>query len=73
MIRDRRAWEEWEKEQQRREAADFHRNLRLVQALYEEAIALGNWKSRSPLEGFEVKLRVAQALNVSTDSRTTGE
>lgn len=50
----------------RREAPNFLRNLRLVDGLYQEARALGVFPLSDPLDGIEVDLRLAQALNVRT-------
>ena len=63
MIRDREYWEQWERERQRCEAPDFARNLRLVEALAEEAKALGVWERKDPLEGIEVKIHLAKVVN----------
>ncbi|MEM1041401.1 MAG: hypothetical protein AAGI91_02125 [Bacteroidota bacterium] len=49
----------------RRAAADrpdFARNLRIVEALRAEAVALGRWRREDPLDGVEVKVRLAHAL-----------
>ena len=63
MIRDREYWEQWEQEWLRREAPDFTHNLRLVEALAEEAKALGVWEREDPLEGIEVKIHLAKVVN----------
>ena len=63
MIRDVQASRQWEGDECRREPVDVQRNLAIMEALFEEAKALGVWESQDPLEGFEVKLRLARALN----------
>lgn len=44
--------------------ADYLANLRIFEALYEEARALGVLRRSDPLEGIEVKIELARALNV---------
>ncbi len=64
MIRDTEFWEAWKTEQIRREPVDFQRNLRIAEAMYQHARALGAFPLDDPLEGLDVKIRVAKALNV---------
>ena len=68
MIKDPLFWEKWERETQLRQPADFRANLRLVEAMYEEARALGVMAQPPSLEGLESRLRLARALNVRTTS-----
>ena len=65
MIRDRTLWEQWQKKQLREESLDFSRNLRIFEALYEEACALGAFPLQNPLEGLEAKIRMVKVVNVS--------
>jgi len=67
VIKDPLYWEKWERETQLRLPADFRANLRLVEAMYEEARALGVMAEAPPLEGLESRLRLAKALNVRTN------
>lgn len=53
-----------EQEWVRRRAPDVQQNMRIVEALYEEAIAVGAFPPADPLAGIEVDLRVARAFNV---------
>ena len=62
MIRDVRAWEDFERELARREPVNYQRNLELFEALLEEARALGRWPPDDPLEGIELDIRFAAAL-----------
>ena len=72
MIRDPAYWENWEAQTVLRQPADFHRNLRLLEAMYEHACKMGAFAGTDPLDGLEVKLRLAKVLNVPTNSGTTG-
>jgi hypothetical protein len=65
MIRDQKLWQEWEKEYLKKERVDFVQNLELLDAMYEEARALKLFSSRDPLEGLEIKIELARAVNVS--------
>lgn len=42
---------------------DHAQNLRLVEALRQQAVALGVWPPGDPLAGVEVDVRVARILN----------
>jgi len=63
MIRDVKFWRQWEEKGPLREPADFARNLRLYDAMYELARTLGAFPPADPLEGIENKIRVAKILN----------
>jgi hypothetical protein len=62
-------WAEWESGYVASEPADFQRNLKIMEAMYEHARALGVFPLVDPLEGLETDIRVAKALNVPTPSR----
>ena len=55
---------EFEDEQLRRNPADFHSGLRVFEALWEHAVTMKVLPPADPLEGLEVDLRLAEALNV---------
>lgn len=57
-------WEAFEREEQRSRAPDCAEAARMVELLYEEARSLGVFPLRDPLEGIEVDIRLARALNV---------
>jgi len=63
MIKDSDTWEEWEKEYKRKEEVNFFKNLEIFEALYEEARALGKLPPEDPLEGIEIKIKLARILN----------
>ena len=68
MIKDLTLWEKWERETLLREPADFRRNLRLLEGMYEEARALEVMAAPPALEGLESRLRLARLLNVRATS-----
>ena len=47
----------------KKERVDFKKNLRIVEALYKEAVALGVMPPKDPLEGVDVDLRIAKVVN----------
>jgi hypothetical protein len=47
----------------RKEKVDYGRNFRIVDALYNEALALGTFPLRNPLDGIEVDLKIAKVVN----------
>ena len=47
----------------RREKPDIKRNFRILEALYEEAVALGVIPFKDPLDGLDVDLRIAKVVN----------
>ncbi len=68
MVRDKAFWGAWEDRYIASQPPDFHRNLQLLDGMYALARALGVFPLANPLEGLETDIRVAKALNVSTDS-----
>jgi len=68
VIKDPDLWEAWERETQLTRPADFRANLLLLEAMYEEARALGVLAVPPAVEGLESRLRLARALNVRTTS-----
>jgi len=64
MIRRNRLLDEFEREQVLLMPPNYIQNLRIVEALLEEARILGVFPSRDPLDGIDVDLRIARALNV---------
>ncbi len=63
MIIDRRAVEEFEKERIRTEKVDLHKNIAILNALYDEAVALGVFPAKDPLEGLDVVIKIARVVN----------
>ena len=63
MIKRVRELEAFERELIAGERVDVERNFRLVEAMYDEAVALGALPPKDPLEGIEVDIRVARVVN----------
>ena len=62
MVKNPHILQSFEDEESRASLPDFERNLRLFEAMYEHARALGVW-DQGP-DTLPVKLRLARALNV---------
>jgi len=45
------------------EKPDIRRNFQIVEALHQEALSLSVFPLKDPLEGLDVDLRVAKAIN----------
>jgi hypothetical protein len=68
MIQQTHLVEDLNKSQMRASRPDYFRNLRLFEALFREARALGALPLKDPLEGIENDIRLARVLNVRTTS-----
>jgi hypothetical protein len=64
MVRNPELLREFDKEWIRGSPPDYRFNLHIVEAMLREAEHLGAFPPRDPLEGIEVDIRVARALNV---------
>jgi len=63
VIADKDKLERFEADLLQRDKADFHRNLAIMDAMWEEAVALGAFPPQDPMEGIEVDLRIAKVVN----------
>jgi len=63
MVKNPGKWRAFEDGLLKREKADIARNFEILDALYEEARALGAFPPKDPLEGLEVKIKIARTLN----------
>ena len=70
MITNPAVWNAWETEYIRSRCPDFVRNLRIVEALYAEALALRALDRAARPERLAHKIRLAQAINVPTIAGT---
>ncbi|MEK6525506.1 MAG: hypothetical protein AABZ22_01400 [Nitrospirota bacterium] len=68
MIQRRALVDAFERELVRREAPNYFQNLKIVEALYNEARALGVLPPADPLDGIEVDVHLASVLNVRASS-----
>jgi len=64
MITNASLVQAFENDLSRRTPVDYQANLRIVEALYQEALLLNVWPPADPLAGIETDIRLARALNV---------
>ncbi|MBI4479193.1 MAG: hypothetical protein HY651_04135 [Acidobacteria bacterium] len=70
MIKDVEFWEAWQRDQERSEPPDYKRNCAIFEAMYDHARSFDTFQCSDSLEGIDVKIRIAQALNVRPSART---
>jgi len=63
MVKNAAMLERFEAEFIRNQPVDFRRNLAIVEALAQEAEALGVLRRKDPFEGIETIVRIARAVN----------
>ena len=62
MIKNSKLFKQFEMDLQSKEKPDFHKNLKIVECLHEEALKLGVF-GKEPLDGLETDIRVAKVVN----------
>jgi len=63
MVKNTKKLQAFEAARIRAEKVDVEQNLRILDALFEEARMLGVLPPKDPLEGIDVKIRIARAVN----------
>ncbi|MCX7919071.1 MAG: hypothetical protein N3A72_05575 [bacterium] len=63
MIKNTKMWEQFRRAEIRKEKVDIRRNFQIVNALYQEAKSLGILPVKDPLEGLEIKIKIAKVVN----------
>ncbi|MBM3294067.1 MAG: hypothetical protein FJY82_06025 [Candidatus Aminicenantes bacterium] len=63
MVKNGMKLQAFEAARIRAEKVDVEQNFRILDALYKEAAMLGAFPPADPLEGIEVKIRIAKAVN----------
>ena len=63
MITQPRVWQKFEKQLQAKKNLTYRQACKIFDTLYWEARSLGVLPSKNPLEGIEVDIRLAAALN----------
>jgi hypothetical protein len=63
MIKDIGQWHDFERNLIRSEKTDWRKNLAIADALIKEAVSLGTFPPKNPLEGLEIDIKFAKALN----------
>lgn len=68
MIEDAQALQEWEDAYAAAKPVDYLQNLAIVESLLQLAIEAGTFPPADPMEGIDVKIRMAKILNCSKNS-----
>ena len=63
MIKNPDLLQKFEDEFTQQEKADFLKNIRLVDAMYREAVSLGVFPLKDALDGVETDIRIAEVIN----------
>ena len=68
MIKDAKLLYEFEKDLMKKDKIDVMKNFQMIDAMYNEAVALGVFALGEPLEGLETELKIARVLNYVPNS-----
>ncbi|MGE5340871.1 MAG: hypothetical protein ACM3SY_05245 [Candidatus Omnitrophota bacterium] len=63
MVKDAEYLEAFERQLAEEEEVDFNKNMEIYEAMYQEAVALGIFPLKDPLDGIEVDIRISRILN----------
>ncbi|MBI4430906.1 MAG: hypothetical protein HY587_04240 [Candidatus Omnitrophica bacterium] len=63
MLKNKTKWNTFQRKLLKKERFSYREALRVYEALHKEAVALGIINSRNLLDGLEVDIRLAKALN----------
>ena len=63
MVKNEEAVRSLEKAILRKEKPDFSKNIRLIEALYKEAVFLGAFPPQDKLSGLDIDIKIARAIN----------
>jgi hypothetical protein len=63
MIKNPDKFKKFEDTYLKKEDLDISRNFRIFDALFKEALALGIFPLKNPLEGLEVDIKIAKVVN----------
>ncbi len=63
MIKNIRRWEEFERSLMVKSPSNVADNMRIFQALYDQAVKLGIFPLQNPLEGLEVDIERSRIFN----------
>ncbi len=63
MIKNYKKLQQFERKLLKKEKVDIMQNFKIVEALYKEAVALGIFPLKNPLEGLEIDIKIAKVVN----------
>lgn len=59
----RKKFREFEKKWAREQKPNVKDNFRIMDSMYQEAVAIGAFPMKNPLEGIEFKIKLAKTVN----------
>ena len=63
MIKDEQRWRQFKRELIRSQELTIEQKYKILNALLHEARALGVFPPKDPLEGIEIKIKLAKIIN----------
>ncbi len=63
MLKNKTKWNTFQRKLLKNERLSYREALRIYEALHKEAIALGVINSKNILDGFDIDIKIAKALN----------
>jgi len=63
LVKNYQELQKFERDLIASEKADYRKNFRIMEEMYREALALGIFPLKNPLEGIEVKIKIAKVVN----------
>jgi len=63
MVKNDRELQKFERNLIASEKPDYRRNFRIVEEMYQEALELGIFPLKNPLDGIEVDIKIARVVN----------
>ena len=63
MIKNSKRWQEFQDEFLQKNTLSYNTSLKLLDGMWEMAVALGVFPPKDPLEGIDVDIQVARILN----------
>ena len=63
LVKNEKTVRSLEKSILQKEKPDYSKNIRLVEAMYKEAVVLGVFPPQDKLLGLDVDIRIAKAIN----------
>jgi hypothetical protein len=63
MVKNYRELQTFERNLIASEKPDYRKNFRILEEMYQEALELGIFPLKNPLEGIEVDIKIAKVIN----------
>lgn len=63
MVKDYKELQEFERNLIAFEKPDYRKNFRIMEEMYKEALELGIFPLKNPLEGIEIDIKIAKVVN----------